>query len=107
MLFLKFRRYFSYLIDKYLLKGALVRVVNGYLDIERRPYIELLIKLPNSTTEYDPTEIVQRFLYMFNHGLETWTYGGGFYPKPFIDDAFLEITPSVRMVSKYKISDCP
>jgi len=84
----------------------LVRVVNGHLDIERRPYIDLLIMLPHGVTEYDPTEIIQKFLYNFNYGPETWPYGGGFYPKPYDDDAFLDITPTVRMVSKQKISDC-
>ena len=105
MLLLRFRNYFSYLIDKYVLKGALVRVVNGHLDIERRSYIELLIKLPSGVTEYDPTKIIERFLYKFNYEPETWTYGGGFSPEPF--DVFCDITPSIHMVSKQKISHCP
>ena len=96
MFYLKFRSYFAYLIDKYILKGALVRVANGYLDIERRPYIDLLIKLPSDVTEYDPTEIIQRFLNKFNHESEIWTYGGGYSPEPF--DVFCDITPSVRLV---------
>ena len=105
MFFLKLRQYFAYIVDKYLLRGALVRIVNGHLDVDRRPYIDLLIRLPKGTKEYDPTEIVQMFLHDFNYGPEALDYGGGFSPKPF--DVFFDITPTVRMVSKQKKSCCP
>ena len=102
------RQWFARFVDKYVLKGALVRITNGYLDIERRPYIELLIKLPHGVTEYDPTEIIQQFLHQFNHGSDPWTYGGGFIPAPYEHDiVFFDITPTVRILSKQRMADHP